>query len=509
MDNSSSSPPFSVLEQLRGKHVLVTGTTGFLGKVILEKLMRAVPDIGGIHLLIRGNARHRSARDRFMGEIAGSSIFDRARETDPEGFEQFCEERIHCVTGEITAPLFGLPTAEFNELAGRLDAIVNSAASVNFREELDRALSINALCLKNILALSAAGDRLPVIQVSTCYVNGFNRGHITESVAQPARARLPRGESGAYSVDGLLDNLDIKIAALQSHYRGKALGDKLVDLGIREARAHGWNDTYTFTKWLGEQLLLQEAGGTPVTILRPSIIESTWQEPTPGWIEGVKVADAILLAYARQKVTFFPCKRSGIIDVIPADLVANAVTLSLAEQLTAPAGGRIYQCCSGSRNPLQVGQLIDHLMCEAAENHSSYQRLFPQPPRRRFVPVNRHVFNTGMAAMRTPLSLVDRTLRLMGRNPELRALKNLNLATKLSAIYSFYATPSYIFHNDRLLALAERLSAAERELFPIDPQVVDWERYLRKVHMAGINNYALSDRGAVLTRPRERAREAA
>ena len=27
-----------VLEQLRGKHVLITGTTGFLGKVVLEKL---------------------------------------------------------------------------------------------------------------------------------------------------------------------------------------------------------------------------------------------------------------------------------------------------------------------------------------------------------------------------------------------------------------------------------------------------------------------------------------
>lgn len=42
-----------VLERLRGKHVLITGTTGFLGKVVLEKLIRAVPDIGGIHLLIR------------------------------------------------------------------------------------------------------------------------------------------------------------------------------------------------------------------------------------------------------------------------------------------------------------------------------------------------------------------------------------------------------------------------------------------------------------------------
>lgn len=55
-----------VLERLRGKHVLITGTTGFLGKVVLEKLIRAVPDIGGIHLLIRGNKRHPNARERFL-----------------------------------------------------------------------------------------------------------------------------------------------------------------------------------------------------------------------------------------------------------------------------------------------------------------------------------------------------------------------------------------------------------------------------------------------------------
>src|SRR5690606_41488011 len=66
-------------------------------------------------------------------------------------------------------------------------------------------------------------------------------------------------------------------------------------------RSYGWNDTYTFTKWMGEQLLMKGLDGKTLTILRPSIVESTLKSPAPGWIEGVKVADAIILAYARDR----------------------------------------------------------------------------------------------------------------------------------------------------------------------------------------------------------------
>ena len=113
-------------------------------------------------------------------------------------------------------------------------------------------------------------------------------------------------------VGNLIEELELKINQTQEKYEGKELKRQLVDLGIREAHACGWNDTYTFTKWLGEQLLLKSLRGYSLTLLRPSIVESTLREPSPGWIEGVKVADAILLAYAKEKVTFFPGKRSGV-----------------------------------------------------------------------------------------------------------------------------------------------------------------------------------------------------
>ncbi|MGO1500506.1 MAG: fatty acyl-CoA reductase [Marinobacter sp.] len=483
-----------VLGQLRGKHVLVTGTTGFLGKVVLEKLIRAVPDIGGIHLLIRGNKRHCDARSRFLAEIATSSVFDRLRQENNDAFETFLEERLHCITGEVTQPGFGLQPEVVQELAGSVDAVINSAASVNFREELDKALSINTLCLENIAELARHNPSLAVVQVSTCYVNGMNSGQITESVVKPAGEKIPRNPAGYYEIEELIRLLNDNIADVRSRYTGKELERKLVDLGTREANRYGWSDTYTFTKWLGEQLLMKALEGRALTIVRPSIIESALEEPAPGWIEGVKVADAIILAYAREKVTVFPGKRSGIIDVIPVDLVANAIILSVAEAIDEPPRPRIYQCCSGSSNPVSVGEFIDHLMAEAKTNYAAYDRLFYRQPVKPFIAVNRALFDALVGGVRIPLTLARRTMRMLGQDRELKVLRNLDTTRSLATIFGFYTAPDYIFHNGDLLALASRTGEMDKALFPVDAHHIDWAVYLRKIHLAGLNRYALKAR---------------
>ncbi len=507
-NESAGHSSSQVLENLRGKHVLVTGTTGFLGKVVLEKLIRTVPDIGGIHLLIRGNARHPGARERFLNEIACSSVFERLKMQDADAFESFIDSRVHCVTGEVTEPFFGMPAERFEVLADGLDAIINSAASVNFREPLDKALAINTLCLHNVARLARAGNNLPVIQVSTCYVNGMNAGQAHEAVVRPAGASLPCSDDGFYHIDELLPLLQDKIADVRSRYAGKALEKKLIELGIREANHYGWSDTYTFTKWLGEQLLMKSLQGQSLTILRPSIIESALEEPAPGWIEGVKVADAIILAYAREKVSLFPGKRSGIIDVIPVDLVANGIILSLAEALAEPGRHRIYQCCSGSSNPVRLGEFIDLLMEEARTNYAAYDRLFYRQPTKPFIAVNRGLFDAVIEGARLPLSVADRLLKLLANGRELRALKNIDTTRSLATIFGFYTAPSYVFHNEKLLALSERMSAFDRALFPVDARAIDWQTYLRKTHLAGLNRYALGERKLYRLKTR-RVREAA
>jgi len=80
-----------ILKGLNGKNILITGCSGFLGKVVLEKLLRAVPTVNKIFLLMRGNVRNPSASKRFYNEVATASIFDRLKKEHPGRFNSLCE----------------------------------------------------------------------------------------------------------------------------------------------------------------------------------------------------------------------------------------------------------------------------------------------------------------------------------------------------------------------------------------------------------------------------------
>ncbi|MGJ7917054.1 acyl-CoA reductase C-terminal domain-containing protein [Massilia sp. LXY-6] len=75
--------------------------------------------------------------------------------------------------------------------------------------------------------------------------------------------------------------------------------------------------------------------------------------------------------------------------------------------------------------------------------------------------------------------------------------------------FSFYAQPRCRFRNDALLALAARFGESERALYPVDARLIDWEDYLCRVHMAGLNRYALKRKEARAAVPEQGAASAA
>src|SRR5207244_8693593 len=95
---------------------------------------------------------------------------------------------------------------------------------------------------------------------------------------------------------------------------------------------------------------LAAANGLPLSIVRPSIVESAYEIPSPGWIEGFKMADPIILAYGRGAIPEFPGIPEGVLDLIPVDFVVNAMLAIAAKQ--AEQGSEYFHVCSGSRNPL-------------------------------------------------------------------------------------------------------------------------------------------------------------
>jgi len=88
-------------------------------------------------------------------------------------------------------------------------------------------------------------------------------------------------------------------------------------------------------------------------------------------------------------------------------------------------------------------------------------------------------------------------------------LRNLDTTRSLATIFGFYTAPDYIFRNNELLALASRTGEVDKALFPVDAHQIDWAVYLRKIHLAGLDRYALNTKSKPRQRPSRVRKQAA
>jgi fatty acyl-CoA reductase len=89
-----------------------------------------------------------------------------------------------------------------------------------------------------------------------------------------------------------------------------------------------WPNTYTFTKFLTEHLLVARRGQVPLIICRPSIIAASIAEPVPGWTDSISAATAVFLSISLGIIGPLPGSIWNVADVIPVDLCANMILLA-------------------------------------------------------------------------------------------------------------------------------------------------------------------------------------
>jgi len=306
---------------LRGERIFVTGATGFLGKVLVEKLLWSVPEVGRLALLVRPDGG-RGADERLRDEVLGSPAMARLRALHGELWAARTAEKVEAVAGDLGQDRFGLGPEAWEDLCGRVDRVVASAATVTFDERLDRAVELNARGALRTLELARDAGGAPLVHVSTCFVGHRRRGRVPEE--------LPDGE-WALDLDATLAELDEVCRRRRTGAGGEPDPAALVAAGAETARRHGFHDVYTLTKALGERLVARDRGTVPTAVVRPAIVESAAAEPLPGWIEAVRVVDPLLVAYGRGRTRALPGEADLPLELVPVDQVANAALAALAD----------------------------------------------------------------------------------------------------------------------------------------------------------------------------------
>lgn len=511
-----------IAEQLANKRIAITGSTGFVGTALVERLLHSVPDCTLV-LLVRPSKRH-DATERVRREIFKNNAFDRLKAQCAAGSETFDEmiaRRVVAIGGDVSTDGLGLNDTDRAVFAS-CDLVIHSAAAVSFDSPLDSAVEINLMGPVRVAQTLQALNITPhMVAVSTCYVAGNRRGNAPEALVseghwdiglnwrkEVAASRRLRGDMEANS----------RTAAQLAHFHSQArkeLGaaggpalaakteglreawvkDQLVEAGRARAASVGWPDAYAYTKALGEQALTEMKGNVPVNIVRPSIIESALAEPFPGWIRGFRMAEPVILSYARGLLTEFPGVPEGTVDVIPVDIVVAAIitVAAVGPERAAP----ITQVASGGINPLKYKTLVDNVRAWFTE-HPLYDAegqpievpewQFPARGR-----VKEQLQRAKAIAERTERVL--QVLPLRGKQAtwaaNLEDKKNeIDRAFEYVQLYGLYTECEAIYQVDRLMAMWDSLAANDQRAFNFDPRSVDWPVYISTIHLPSIVHHS-------------------
>jgi fatty acyl-CoA reductase len=486
-------------------HVFLTGATGFVGQAVLERLLSDHPETT-ISILVRAKAGADTAGR--VGVLLKKPVFKAWRDrVGDAAVEKAAKERIRVVEGEMGA----IP-----QLPKDLDVVIHSASVVSFDPPIDEAFDTNvngALQLyENLLA--AKGDPR-VVHVSTCYVGGLRKGVAPEAklthevdwraefaAAKTARDRLEQLSRESDQLRVFMDAARAKhekegpqaVATASEKARVAWVRAELVDVGRTRAQSLGWTDVYTLTKAFAERAAEELWGenGHRLSVVRPAIIESALQHPFPGWIDGFKVADPLIMAYGRGLLPEFPGLPDSILDVIPVDYVVNAIIAAAANPAEKNAP-EYYHVASGASNPLPFHEIAGYV--------NQYFLAHPMKDKAgKDIPVPTWKFPVGNKVERDVLRkerLVVRLERLLGRMPDtdrvrrwhnqmIKNIADLETLRNFVQLYRVYVRTEIIFDDRNLRALHAAIPAKLQADRGFDIASIDWKRYMLDVHIPAI-----------------------
>lgn len=486
----------SVIGYFRGKSILITGSTGFLGKVLVEKILRVQPDVKKLFLLIR-TSDVESAKLRIQTEVTGKEIFQVLKEKHGVGFNSFIEDKICPLVGDIMYEDFGLGIAKMRELSKDIDVIVNGAATTNFFERYDVAFNANVLGAKHVCAFAKKCTKLKMLlHVSTAYVAGEQEGLIPEkpfSMGETLRV-------GTHlDIESELNLIEETMRELKANCSTeKAERKTMKELGLKRARHFGWPNTYVFTKAMGEMMLGHLRGDFPVVIIRPSIITSTLMEPLPGWMEGIRTIDSVIVGYAKQTLPFFLVDLDLIMDVIPGDMVVSAMVVAMAAHSENKQVQIIYHITSSLRNPAPYAILAD----------SGHRYFFDNPPcmgrngecvqlkKMRFFSTVTQLRLYMAINYRLPLEmlhLVNIALCGVFSRCYNELSRKYRFVMQLIELYAPYTLFKGCFDDMNLERLRIAMNKDQNNngayCFDFDPKSIKWDDYFYSIHIPGVLKY--------------------
>ncbi|XP_047317030.1 fatty acyl-CoA reductase 3-like [Impatiens glandulifera] len=472
--------------------ILVTGATGFLAKLFVEKMVRTQSDFKKMYLLIRADDVS-SANQRLLDEVIEKELFGVVGEQwGADELKSFISEKIVAVPGDIRSLDFGIKGDDSNimlqNMLTDINVIVHSAATLQFDGRYDDAINTNLKGTMNVLSFAQKCTNLKLLlHVSTAYVCGEREGYISEKP-------FNMGES-LNEVDGLNIETEIKMMEEQlSELKANKATENEVklamkDMGMQRAKKYGWPNTYVFTKAMTEMWLGHWKGDIPLVIMRPTIVTCTLKDPFPGWMQGFGSINGFIIAYGKGIMKYLSFDPQANMDMIPGDMVVNAIICAIIVNMKQLNLGDtiIYHISSSLRNRINYGRFVSLNF-----KYFTMNPWFDKNGKMIKVAHELQSFHT-FAAFHTymkfyylmplkVLQLVNKVTRLSIIETTFANLnKGVNFVIRLAHVYQPYTYFKSIFEDNNTEKLREevrRIYEIDESMFDFHPGSIDWEDYL-------------------------------
>ncbi|KAI1316670.1 cyclin-dependent kinase inhibitor far1 [Mortierella claussenii] len=444
--------------------IFLTGATGFVGKTILEKVLRSFPQITKVYLLVRISGT-KTLQDRVEHDVFGSRIFDtlRAQFSSEAEFHDKIVSKILPVQGDITQENLGLSDNDLAMIREDVNVVINSAASVSFDDPLNNALEMNTKGpLRTFEVARGAKNLAAFVHISTCYVNApMMDQHIDETIYPH-----PFGEAEAiYEMLGKMSYEEIR------NYE-------------RSVVLKTYPNTYTFSKSLTEHLIKNRYKdmGLPIVIVRPSIVTAAQQEPVPGWVEGVAAANKAVVSCALGQVQEWIGSEAKKTDLIPVDIVAKTILLSATTADRSLAHPPIYHVGTSCLNPITWGLFGIYLV--------AYWRAVEKPRRRVSDDVRFEMYALTEFKQRFDARFGEQ-IRSLAKDKDGKRLKvRISKAMAVPMTFKTFAGNEWFFDVSNTMALDD---SAPVELKSRLRGGMDWHRYMEDYN-AGVQAFIMKEK---------------
>ncbi|XP_022128112.2 fatty acyl-CoA reductase wat [Pieris rapae] len=455
-----------IQKMFAGASVFITGGTGFLGKLFIDKLLRSSPGLRKLYVLVR--AKKNKEPIKRLEEQLNDVLYDRLRKEQPDFIK-----KIYVVEGEVNQENLGISETDRQLLINEVDFIFHGAATVRFDEPLKVAVGTNVRGSREMLLLARSCTKL------RAYV------HI----------------STAYSYCTQLD-IDEKF------YKSSLDGDQLIDLvenmdeavlkDITPGLVGNYPNTYAYTKAAAEDVVLKHSKGLPVAMVRPSIVIATARDPIVGWIDNVYGPTGVVVGVAVGLLRVLLCNRHAVADLVPGDMVVNACIAAAWKTAKDYPGNHedappldqappVYNFVSSEENPLTWDNFL-HLNRRYGYEVPTIQAVWHYIL---LFTTSEYLFNFYCLLLHwIPAYIIDGIAVLIGKKPVLKVA--YQKIEKFSRVIGYFSCRSWKFSNQNVQSLYKELCDADKDIYDFNIAQLDWKMYFYN-QVRGIRLYLLKD----------------